>query len=1144
MKESNPSRPVFVCALSAIATLGISAPLASNAAELTLDASQPTISRDIGGGPAQRKATFESNVYIVELEDDAVATYMGDTPGFEATSNLATGDTKLDTNSPRSRKYANHLRDRQKKALADGEVRLGRSMRVRYEYQHAFNGFAVELSPEEAKALASVDGVKNVERERYEVLDTDVGPQWINAQKIWRGPPYNVAHSKGEGIVIAVLDTGINHDHPSFADIGGDGYDHRNPLGSGNYVPGSYCDTVDASFCNDKLIGAWDMTGPADGDSPEDTDGHGSHTAATAAGNVIRGASLFAPTTVFTRDISGVAPHANLIMYDVCIDTCPGSALLAAVNQVVIDSANIPGGIHALNYSISGGNNPYNDAVELGFLNATAAGIYVAASSGNTGPGPSTNGHNGPWVSTTASLTHNRTTSTSLVDLSSDGASLAGIAGAGLTSGYGPAAIINSADLEATYPGSTLCGLGAQGDFSPPWPAGTFNGEIVACTRGTYGRVEKGANVLAAGAGGFILMDDGTGIVADAHELPAVHITQSDSAALAAWLAANDNPMGRITNFVLDLDPSNGDILAGSSSRGPNTINIVKPDLGAPGVSVFAAEADGQAPAPEYQFLSGTSMASPHNAGAGALMSAVQPKWTPYEIRSALMMTAERYSPVKENGSTPTDPFDVGAGRIDLSRAQEAGLVLDETPENFLAANPATGGDPKTLNIASMQDNTCVGTCSWTRTLKNVTHSTGQWELKTTDSGGMELSVDEKDLKIKKGRSETVTVTADTSFASPGWNFGTLELKRRGDGPDLHMPIAVFATNSSSPDLFSKSVDADAAAKGEPLNYEIRIVNGQLQGEIKLSDVLPRNLDIVPGSLTESITDGTTISPFSYGRGELSWSGTLDVGGLFIGPSATSPAGYLPLASLGVAQRACPSNCDDGAIALNVPAFTYNGQTYTQVIWSVNGTIEAGLTSGLAASASNQSFPNAAAPNNLIAPFWTDLNLGDNTDDAQWRIAVLTAGPDTFTVYEWSNVPLFGDPNNRYSFQVWVQNGTSGNIWFTYGGLGTMTPPSGVTVGAENSGGDQGFNYYVNGTGTPPATGVDLQIALQTGGTATFTFQAEIDSCKDGEAIVNRANLTTGSTSDTAIAVTECVDDDRDRHHKKRKKKHGGSWRH
>ena len=151
--------------------------------------------------------------------------------------------------------------------------------------------------------------------------------------------------------------------------------------------------------------------------TPNDSDGHGSHTAATTAGNVVLGATLHAPTTSLSRDISGVAPHANIIAYDVCVASCPGAALLAAINQVLVDAGNLPNGIAALNYSISGGGDPYNDPVELGFLNAVAAGVYVSASAGNAGPGPSTVAHLGPWVSTTAASTHNRQILNELIDL-------------------------------------------------------------------------------------------------------------------------------------------------------------------------------------------------------------------------------------------------------------------------------------------------------------------------------------------------------------------------------------------------------------------------------------------------------------------------------------------------------------------------------------------------------------------------------------------------------------------------------------------------------------------------------------------------------------------------------------------------------
>lgn len=1108
-------------ALGALAAVAVAFPLTSSADDLSAAASQPTVAGNLDTGWEGKKAGYQSNVYFVQLEGDPVATYMGEVPGLQATSNRATGANRLNTKSKASKKYKEHLQQKQAKFAADSSSAIGRSLDVQRDFQIVLNAVTAEMTEEEAEALRSMPGVKAVVRERYEVPLTDVGPGFIGAPFALSGPPNNVSHSMGEGIVIAILDSGINSDHPSFAAIGGDGYEHTNPLGSGNYVPGSYCDVVDGSFCNDKLIGAWDMTGPADGSSPEDTDGHGSHTAATAAGNVISGATLVAPTTSLSRDISGVLPHASIIAYDVCIDSCPGSALLAAIEQVVIDAANLPDGIHALNYSISGGGDPYNDIIEIGFLNATAAGVYVAASAGNAGPGPSTNGHSGPWVSTTGASTHNRLIVNSVVEMDSDGGPLADIVGAGFTSGYGPATIINSADLEADFPGSTLCGLGSIGDFNPPWPPGTFNGEIVACTRGTFGRVEKGANVLAAGAGGYILMDNGGGIVGDAHVLPGVHITQADGAVLAAWLAGNENATGSINGYVLDLDASNGDIMAGFSSRGPAlAVDVIKPDVTAPGVSIFAAEADGQAAAaPEYQFLSGTSMSSPHNAGAGALISAVRPDWSPYQVRSALMMTAKRHTVLKEDGATPADPFDMGAGRLDLERAQEVGVTLDETPLNFWLANPETGGDPRTLNLASMQDSACVGECSWTRTVTNVEQHTIHLEGSTAGSAGLGLSVSPSDIKVKSGQSVDITVTADTTLAPDGWNFGSLELARKGDGPDLHMPIAVNAVTSSNPDVLSKTVDAVAAAASEPLNYEISITNGQLAGQIDLVDELPGGLSYVEGSAAEVVTNGSTTAPFSHVGGTLTWSGTLDPGGLDVSASP-APFGYFP-ASIFVPPFSLPGNCDDGAFALNVPSFTYNGQTYSQVIWSVNGTLEAGLQSGVASSFANQNLPDSSPPNNILAPFWRDLNLcaGGN-----WFVVTLNAGPFQWTVYEWQDVPHFGS-SDAATFQIWVATNASpdaGQQYFTYARLDNTGV--GATVGAENASGTIGDSYFYNGAGTAPEVGTDITVSQEVGGTATFTFQAEIDACTPGEAIVNRADVSSASSSETAIAVTQCVD--------------------
>lgn len=1121
-----------------IATLTI--PALSLADSLELAAEQPTMSGTLGTGSTlegQGKpstATGDTAVYIVQLDEPALAVYEGGIGGMAATSPRVTGERRLNTKSQASKDYSNYLDRAQSQFIAECEAGLGHKLEVPFRYNTVVNGVAMVLSDAEAQIVAEAPGVKNIEKERFEVMSTDEGPLHINAPAIWDGPPFNLPHSKGEGAVIAILDSGINSDHPSFADIGGDGYDHTNPMGSGNYVPGSYCDTTDPSFCNDKLIGAWSFVpGDAQYPVPEDDDGHGSHTASTAAGNVIPGATLVAPTANFIRDISGVAPHANIVAYDVCIVTCPGSALVAAIDQVVIDAGNIPGGIHALNYSISGGSDPYNDAVEIGFLAASIAGVYVSASAGNSGPTAGTVAHVSPWIMTTAASTHGRVIENTLQDLDSDGGALADMVGVGLTSGYGPAPIVHAADFPTNN--------GSENDTDPaqcldPFPAGTWtNGEIVVCDRGTIARVAKGANVLAGGAGGFVLANvdaQGESIVADGHFLPGVHIGDNDGDVLRAWLVANPGTtMASISGFNTIIDPAAGDVMAGFSSRGPNeTFDVLKPDVTAPGVGIMAAVSSFEGlPAPEYDFLSGTSMSSPHNAGAGALMSMVQPTWTPYEIKSAIMMTSHRDSVVKEDGVTPADNFDFGAGRIDLSRAQEAGLVMNETLANFLNANPALGGDPSTLNVASMMDSACLENCSWTRTLKNVENHTLGYKVSTEGPPGLDMSLESlrgptnnMKFRVRAGNEGDLTVNVDSRLATPGWNHAMVKMERSGDGPDLHIPISAYVTNSTNEALFNKTVDAQTAAQGEPLNYEISIVNGNLGGQIDLVDVIPDGLSYVDGSGSATVVNGVENAPLNVAGQQLTWSGTIDRSALELVPSL-SPFGYFSLPSLGVAPFALPGNADDGGFILNIPPFDYNGATYNQVIWSVNGTIEAGTSSGLAASAGNQNLPDPTAPNNLIAPFWTDLNLAAG---GNWYVAVLNAGPNQFLVFEWENVPRFGqDPLDGHSFQVWIQTIGGSGIWFVYADTGDDIGNFDLTVGVEDEDGALGSSYYFDGAGTLPVTGDpgDLQVNRSLGGSATINFQAIIDSCTEGDIIVNRASITSGGETENAIASTRCV---------------------
>ena len=388
-----------------------------------------------------------------------------------------------------------------------------------------------------------------------------------------------------------IIDTGINHDHPSFADIGGDGYNHTNPHGTFHGL----CDPVTgAPFCNDKLIGVWDFTGGSVG--PEDDNGHGSHTASTVAGNVVD-AALHAPTVTIERHISGVAPHANIIAYRACLTTPAAGACLQTGTTASIDQA-VRDGVDVINFSIGGSSrDPWTDLNAIAFLNAQRAGVFMAVSAGNDGPGQATVGSpaDSPWVTAVGANTHDRKFFNSLVGMSGGGsAAPADMRGQSVTAGYGPAPIVYAGDY-----GYPLCGDGPANEATGeaalnPFPAGTFHGEIVVCDRGTYGRVEKGQNVQEGGAGGFVLLNDepsGDSLIADAYTLPGVHLTYAQGLVLKPWLASGTGHTASITGTVTDVNAANGDVMASFSSRGqnPSVPGVIKPDVTAPGVDILAA---------------------------------------------------------------------------------------------------------------------------------------------------------------------------------------------------------------------------------------------------------------------------------------------------------------------------------------------------------------------------------------------------------------------------------------------------------------------------------------------------------------------------------------------------------------------------
>ncbi len=759
---------------------------------------------------------------IVLLTEPSLARYRGGLAGLEPTHARTLGQHKLDPRSPASRAYLRFLDRRQDQIRTVMEARCGRTVPVLRRFRAAVNGFAVLLSDAEARIVGKVRGVRGVVLDVTEALDTDRGPIFIHADEIWPGGSTG-ADTMGEGVVIGILDGGINGAHPSFADPGPvDGHAYTNPLGNGSFLgrcalPSSHVDYY--PHCNNKLIGAYSFSSD---DDPEDDNGHGSHVASIAAGNLL---PVFAPGLVVNTmnpaliyDISGVAPHSNLVMYEVCHPAgCPTMTIVAGVNQAIMD-----GVVDVLNHSISMGGGPWTNPVSEAFLDATEAGIFVAQSAGNDGPDPATiSSGSAPWTASVAAQSHDRSHSNRLTGLTASGG-LPDTLGASASAGTGgPFEIVYAGDVDVGGQSFPLCADGPAvfppDGSSNPFPAGLFTGKIVICDRGFYARVEKGFNVELAGAAGYILANDlstGNSVVADDHYLPAIHITHPDGVALKTWLGVGGTAFtGEITDAEPDFDPVVGDILGSFSSRGPhpNTRDVIKPDLSAPGVTILGVVQSGFG-GDDVNFLSGTSMASPHVAGAAALLKAVHPSWSPAEIKSALMLTAKAVV-LKEDRVTPADPFDHGAGRVHAGNAARALLAMDETDTNFLAANPAIGGDPTSLNLASLADAGCSETCSWSRTFRNMSGGLVEFDV-VQSAGGPDLGLtsDVTDFTLADGASQVIQFTAavfncPTGGCSPSadWMFGEFELQvvssplGNGSDLDLHVPVAIIPLPEPGP---------------------------------------------------------------------------------------------------------------------------------------------------------------------------------------------------------------------------------------------------------------------------------------------------------------------------------------------------------
>jgi hypothetical protein len=462
---------------------------------------------------------------------------------------------------------------------------------------------------------------------------------------------------------------------------------------------------------------------------------------------------------------------------------------------------------------------------------------------------------------------------------------------------------------------------------------------------------------------------------------------------------------------------------------------VIKPDVTAPGVQILA----GHSPTPDevaggpagqfFQAIAGTSMSSPHVAGAALLLKDAHPTWTPGQIKSALMTTAIT-DVVKEDLVTPADPFDFGSGRITVADASAAPLTFDETAAD-MAAFGSSSLTAIHLNIPSINAPVMPGQITTTRTAKNTTGSRVEVNASATAPAGSSISITPKKVKIDPGQSATFTVTITSDAPVDTQVFGQIRLAVKA-GQTLHLPVAFVRTQGIV--TLSQSCLPGSIPVGATSTCSVVATNQGFESQtVSLKSSVGPRLKILSAT-------GATLANKVVSLNNVELDGA-QPGVPDVAPG--SLAGYLPLDAFGVTP--IPVG-DEEILNFNVPAFVYAGVTYNAIGVDSNGYVLAGLGTSEDNNCCNiPTGPDPARPNNMLAPFWTDL---DGSGAPGIFVATLTDGVDTWLVIEF-RVNVFGTSDLR-RFQTWI--GVNGVEDITYAYSAPQADPAGqdFLVGAEN----------------------------------------------------------------------------------------------
>ena len=634
----------------------------------------------------EAQATGGKRFFII-LEGDPLAVYYSK-HGAPVEMSRASG--KLDAMAPASRAYIEQLREKQLEAVrvmshlipgarvAEYRDELGKSHPLMY--QVVLNGFVVELpevNRENLIKLSHIPGVKAVVIEHKVELNMEVVNPTIGAPAVWE--KVGGVNAAGEGIKVAVIDTGVDPNHPGLDPTG-----YRYPVG---YPKG------DTRYTTPKVIvmrGYYRPDDPPRNPAPLPLHPHGTGVATIIATN---------PNTVATYKgvdvtLSGVAPKAYIMSYQIFYPSTSGSAAryasdpetVKAIEQMVLDGADVVNNSwgESAFIPLKAGFNPVIDALDA----AASAGVVVVKSAGNNGPGSATVGGNdqpvkgisvGATVNTRAFGNEARVVAPEPVPpLIQSMLAVPAAFGGTLEEDFGPTVFV---DVGRIHPGNKKACKPIQD------PNGELRGKVALISRGSCTFVKKVKNAQDAGAVLAIIYNNvpsappiTMGGSSDEITIPAFMVGNLQGLAMVQF--ENEHPgeamveIGAQTKRLTGVAPP--DVLTNFSSRGPAfPLNRIVPDVVAQGQNVLSGYAVTTTSAKElWEPWAGTSASGPIVAGAAALLKQVHPDWKPWQIKSALMLTAKSEVWLDFAQTRKGGPMEVGAGRIQVDKAVDPGVLV------------------------------------------------------------------------------------------------------------------------------------------------------------------------------------------------------------------------------------------------------------------------------------------------------------------------------------------------------------------------------------------------------------------------------------------------------------------------------------